>query len=104
MMNQPTVARNLLLARLPTQELDRLAGHLQTVPLEFKHVLYEARSAIDYIYFPTKGVLSAVTVMNDGRAVEVATVGNEGAAGVAAFLGIGTSANRVFVQVPGEGQ
>jgi CRP-like cAMP-binding protein len=104
MMNQPTVARNLLLARLPLTELDRFGDHLKTVPLDFKQVLYEARSAIDYIYFPTKGVLSAVAVMNDGKAVEVATIGNEGAAGVAALLGIGTSANRVFVQVPGEAQ
>jgi CRP-like cAMP-binding protein len=93
---------NRLLARLPREEYQRLRPHLKLVPLEFKHVLYEARSAIDNAYFPNRGVVSALTVMEDGRAIEVTTVGDEGMVGLPLLVGAKTTANRVIVQVSGE--
>ena len=54
---------------------------LKPVKLAFNQVLYEPRGPIDYAYFPTGAVLSALTVMQDGNAIEVATVGNEGLVG-----------------------
>jgi CRP-like cAMP-binding protein len=93
---------NRLLARLPPKEYQRLLPFLQLVPLELKHVLYEARSLIDYAYFPNRGVVSALTVMEDGRAIEVATIGDEGMVGLPLLVGAKTTANRVIVQVPGE--
>ena len=69
---------NRLLARLPPAEYQRLLPRLQLVPLALKHAIYEARSPIDYAYFPNWGVVSALTVMEDGRAIEVATIGDEG--------------------------
>ena len=65
---------------------------------ELEQVLYEARGPIDYAYFPTGAVLSALTVMRDGNAIEVATVGNEGLVGHYGFGGK-TSPHRVIVQV-----
>ena len=47
-------------------------------------ILYEARGPIEYAYFPTGAVLSALTVMQDGNAIEVATIGNEGLVGITA--------------------
>ena len=67
-----------------------------------KHVLFKARSPIDYAYFPNRGVVSALTVMEDGRAIEVATIGDEGMVGLPLLVGGKTTANRVIVQVPGE--
>ncbi len=96
---QPT---NRLLALLPPAEYRRLSGHLQTVSLPVKQVLYKARSPIDYVYFPVRGIVSAMTIMADGRAIEVATIGNEGMAGLTAFIGGESSANEVMVQVSGE--
>src|SRR5580693_10775133 len=93
---------NRLLARLPPQEYQRLLPRLQVVPLALKHVLFEARSPIDYAYFPNRGVVSALTVMEDGRAIEVATIGDEGMVGLPLFVGAKTTANRMIVQVPGE--
>jgi len=93
---------NRLLARLPPEEYQRLLPRLKLVPLELKHVLYEARSPIDYAYFPNRGVLAALTVMEDGRPIEVATVGDEGMVGLPLLVGAKTTANRVMVQVPGE--
>ena len=92
---------NRLLDRLPPEDYQRLLPHLKLVPLEFKHVLYEAQSSIDYAYFPNRGVVSALTVMKDGRAIEVATVGDEGMVGLPLLIGVKKTANRLIVQVPG---
>jgi len=40
--------------------------------------------------------------MADGSTVEVATIGNEGVVGLAAYLGDGSSPMETFVQIPGE--
>src|SRR3984885_2582924 len=93
---------NQLLARLPPAEYQRLLPRLQLVPLTLKNVLYQARSPIDFAYFPNRGVVSALTVMEDGRAIEVATIGDEGMVGLPLLVGAKTTANRVIVQVPGE--
>src|SRR5271157_145574 len=93
---------NRLLARLPPAEYQRLLPRLQLVPLALKHVVYEVRSSIDFAYFPNRGVVSALTVMEDGRAIEVATIGDEGMVGLPLLVGAKTTANRMIVQVPGE--
>jgi CRP-like cAMP-binding protein len=93
---------NRLMARLPPEEYQRLRPRLQLVPLALKQILYEARSSIDYAYFPNRGVVSALTVMEDGRAIEVATIGDEGMVGLPLLVGAKTTANRLIVQVPGE--
>lgn len=93
---------NRLLARLSPKEYQRLLPLLRLVPFEFKQVLNEPRSPITYVHFPNRGVVSAVTLMEDGTGIEVATVGNEGMVGLAAFLGDEESPNRQIVQVPGE--
>src|SRR5947209_6553574 len=99
----PAQPPNRLLARLPAAEYQRLSAHLRAVPLELKQVLYKAFSPIDYVYFPLRGVVSNLTVMEDGSAIEVATVGNEGVLGLTAFIGAETSPNEVMVQVEGDG-
>jgi CRP-like cAMP-binding protein len=99
----PALPDNQLLARLPQGEYQRLTPHLQAVSLAPKQLLYKARSPIDYVYFPTSGVVSAMTIMEDGAAIEVATIGNEGMTGLTAFIGGETSPNEVMVQVPGDG-
>jgi len=102
--NKPPAAPpgNQLLARLTPDEYQRLLPRLQLVPLELKHILYDARSPIDYAYFPTRGLVSAMIVMEDGRAIEVATIGDEGMVGLPLLVGVKTSTNRMMVQVSGE--
>src|SRR3954452_19354840 len=101
MPKTPTPAarpRNRFLARLPEAEYRRLLPLLEPVTLEADRMLYEARGPIDYAYFPSGSVLSALTVMRDGNAIEVATVGKEGLVGHYGFGGK-TSPHRVVVQV-----
>jgi CRP-like cAMP-binding protein len=93
---------NRLLDLLPASEFDRLQPLLRKVQLQVKQVLYEARGEIEQLYFPINCALSAVTVMQDGHAIEVATVGNEGVSGLAGLTVVTRSPHRVFVQIAGE--
>jgi CRP-like cAMP-binding protein len=93
---------NCLLALLPASEFERLAPFLRGVALTRKQLLYRANSQIDYVYFPISGLLSAAIVMKDGGSIEIATVGNEGMAGLPAFLGNDHSPHDVAVQIPGQ--
>lgn len=94
---------NRLLERLETEALDRLRPLLQPVQLDYGRVLYEAGSAVEFIYFPLSGVTSLVKTLEDGRAAEVGTVGNEGMVGVPVLFGEDTSPSTVHVEVPGDG-
>jgi len=93
---------NHLLNLLPADEFRLVQKLLRKVTVEAKQVLYEPRGQIDEVYFPINAVLSAVAVMEDGSAIEVATVGNEGVSGLPAFAIVATSPHRVFVQIAGE--
>lgn len=44
-------------------------------------VLIEAGEKLDHVYFPHSGMLSLLVVLDDGKAIEVATVGREGVIG-----------------------
>jgi CRP-like cAMP-binding protein len=64
-------------------------------------VLFESGDEVDQIFFPHTGMLSLLTVLRDGKAIEVATVGREGVVGAMAGLGLYKSSVRVVVQLPG---
>jgi CRP-like cAMP-binding protein len=93
--------RNRLLARLDSSDFARLSPHLQLVPLQYDQAIYNERGPMEYAYFPISGVISAVTTMDDGTAIEVATIGNEGMAGLPSLIETESSPNRLFVQVAG---
>lgn len=78
--------RNLLLAALPPTEFSRIARSLDTVPLRLKSLLHRAGDPIEHVYFPGGGFFSMVTVLKDGRMVEVATIGREGMVGITAVV------------------
>ena len=93
---------NRLLAALPVAEYERLLPHLEPCVLARGDVLHDHERPIEEVYFPTGALISLVSVMADGSAVEAATVGREGMAGMAAFHGVGVAAEQAFAQVPGE--
>jgi CRP-like cAMP-binding protein len=95
--------RNKLLAALPDDDLGRLMPSLTPVPFTFKKYFHKQGELIDRVIFPSSGVASVVNVMADGRMVETATVGNEGAMGSSVFLGGDIALADGFVQVPGDG-
>ena len=94
--------RNRLLAALPAEERARLLARLEPVYPRMKEIIYDANQPIEHVLFPNSGVFSVLTIMPDGAAIEVATVGNEGMIGLPVFLGAGSAPQRVFSQIPGE--
>jgi CRP-like cAMP-binding protein len=97
-----TWRRNWLLAAMPEGELTDLAAELELVDLQLRDPLYDMDQPIEHVYFPLDGVMSMVTLVDDGTVIEVATIGAEGMVGLPAFLGATTSPTRVFCQIPGQ--
>jgi CRP-like cAMP-binding protein len=95
------VLPNLLLAGLPAAIVSELLTNAEQVPLELKRILHEPEEPAAHVYFPLSGVISLLTVLDDGSAVEIATVGSEGMADFAAYLDLASPA-RWLVQVPGK--
>jgi CRP-like cAMP-binding protein len=93
--------QNHILDALPEPERDRLFPHLKFVALPLGKVLYESGDTLRHIYFPTDSIISLLYVLEDGGSAEIAVVGNEGAIGVALFMGGETTTNRAIVQSAG---
>lgn len=98
-----TAVRNWLLRALPANEYEILSPHLEGVTLDTGRVVADVNTPIEHVYFPETGVISSVSVMADGSAVETATIGPEAMAGIAVFHGVESTQEHIFVQVPGEG-
>lgn len=98
----PNQVGNKLLVALPNSEYERLFPKLQPVSLPFTQRLYEQNEPIEYLYFINRGVVSMLNIMEDGGAIEVATVGNEGFIGIPLLLGAERSPLEAFVQIPGD--
>jgi CRP-like cAMP-binding protein len=91
---------NRILTALPLAERQELFGLVRNVTLPVKTVLFEPGGSIEALYFPTDGVISLVTPLQDGAIVEVATIGNEGIVGVP-MVPLGGLAVRAISQVAG---
>lgn len=94
---------NQLLDRFSDQTCSLLTPHLRRVTLEHSQILYEEWQPVRTVYFPTTGVVSAMIITVDGRAIEVANIGKEGLVGVEAVFGLQPSIHKVIVQIAGEG-
>ena len=92
--------QNQILLRLPLAEQQRLSPSLEMVELTDTELIYAAGGPIEYAYFPTGAVLSALHIMSDGNAIEVATIGREGMTGHHGTIGK-VSPHRVVAQIPG---
>lgn len=77
---------NQLLSGLPVDLHETLAPFLKRVELTKEQFLYQAEDKLDYIYFPEQAVVSDFRTLEDGRMVEIAMTGKEGAIGLASLL------------------
>ncbi|HET9159697.1 MAG TPA: Crp/Fnr family transcriptional regulator [Caulobacteraceae bacterium] len=94
-------AKNRLLAALTSEDFSLLAPHLSMTDLERGRLLYDPGDPLTSVYFPTDGVVSMLTLMESGEAIENATIGREGALGLQAATGSRESLSRAIVQVTG---
>ncbi|MGY1802372.1 Crp/Fnr family transcriptional regulator [Blastococcus sp. SYSU D00922] len=93
--------RNLLLAGLPEQELQRLLADLEPVDLHLHDQVLARGEPIEHLHFPLDCVLSLMADLEGEGRVEVATIGFEGMAGLPVFLGAAAGPNDAVCQVPG---
>src|SRR6266699_1316491 len=94
MPTHPTPERhNRLLELLPNDERKRMEASTQRIPIKPHDMLHPPGQAMRHVYFPLWGVVSLMTPLEDGSAVETATIGNEGMVGIHAFLGGGALGN-----------
>jgi CRP-like cAMP-binding protein len=102
-MADATRTENRLLDMLPIDERVDLVSKMDRMPITPHDMLQPPGRPIRDVYFPITGVISLMTPLEDGTAIEMATVGNEGMVGVHAFLGGGVLGNgQAMSQVPGE--
>lgn len=93
--------QNRLLDLLDRETRKDISPHLEKVKLGLKDVVYTPNRPIKHVYFPLDGVISIVAPSESGPSIEVATIGNEGMAGLPLFLGAERSPGSCFSQVPG---
>src|SRR5919106_6748672 len=93
---------NRILRSLEPEVYERLLPHFELVRFPLGRVVHEPGQRLDQVYFPNQGVLSMLTVLENGDVVEIATIGNEGMADLSVFLGLEISSSRLLCQVPGD--
>ncbi len=93
--------QNHLLAALPAAEFERLAAHLELVPMLLGEMLYEPGEQLQHACFPTTSIVSLHYVSESGASAEAAGVGNEGVIGVSLFMGGNTMPSSAVVQTAG---
>jgi CRP-like cAMP-binding protein len=93
----PAIA-NMLLARLPDEEIERLIPHLERVDLARGQVLHDPFEPIEFIYFFESGLSSEVARDPSGKGIEVGCVGREGFSGMPLVLGVDKSPHQAFMQ------
>ena len=104
-VNQPPKlvipTQNLLLARLPQPEANKIISACKPVRIEANEALYEEGDEIEYVYFPIDCVVSSVGILEDGSSVEISMTGREGIVGISALVGGGYAMHWTRASVPG---
>lgn len=100
--DQDLLRGNVLLAGLPDHALDAVADVGEIYVAERRAMAYDVGEPIEHVLFPLGAVYSMLSVMEDGRSLEIATVGREGFVGVPVLLEGGfTSEHQTFAQIGG---
>jgi CRP-like cAMP-binding protein len=94
---------NQILLALPRDECAVIFSKLEFVSLPVRSLLHEPGVPIKYAFFMNDGLASILTVVANGKSVEVGLCGKEGFVGLLLAVGFSSSPTRVLVQVPGSG-
>ena len=97
----PVLHKNQLLGAFEPAALSRIMVHMQPVTLKLGTIVCEAGGALNHAYFPEGSVLSLLTTLENGSAIETANIGREGAFGLFAAMYSRVSFNQCLVQLEG---
>lgn len=93
--------RNRLLRTITASGYANFDARLERVDVGVRDVLATQGHSFTHAWFPETCVISLVNRMTDGSTVEVGTIGNEGFAGLPAYLEADASESDTFCQIPG---
>lgn len=74
---------------------------LEFVPLPLGWTMSESGDHVNYLHFPTTGIVSLIYDLENGSKSEVALVGNEGMVGISIFMGGDSMPSSTEVQSAG---
>jgi CRP-like cAMP-binding protein len=94
-----STATNRLVDALPEESRKRFLDSTESVHLDPRKVLFDIDTPISHVYFPTYGVVSIVSAITTGEAVETGTIGREGMTGIPLLLGARRVSTQAFCQV-----
>lgn len=101
-LGRTDLAGNQLLRLLPKHAQEAILPALERVELAHDQSLFEPGDNVSHAFFPTNSaVLALVLPMRDGRTVEAATIGREGALGGVVSFGLNPAFARASVQIAG---
>ncbi len=92
---------NRLIASLPVSGSALLAPYLTNIEFERGTVLQDTGRPVEHVYFLHSGLVSLLVDMLDGRSVEVALIGCEGAVGIGGRNGADGAPHNAVAQAPG---
>jgi CRP-like cAMP-binding protein len=92
---------NRLLGAMERANRERIEANLEPIELKLGDIVCDAGGLLKHAYFPQGAVLSLLTVLEDGSAIETANIGREGAFGLFAAMYSRVSFNRCLVQLEG---
>ena len=91
--------QNQILLALPRKEYEVVFPQLEFVRLKPRQVLHETGDQLKSAYFCDTGMVSILSVLSDGKCVEVGLVGKEGVVGLPLVAGFRSASNRAVVQI-----
>lgn len=83
----PDPKLNHVLASLPAKDYERLLPDLELVDMPLDWTMSESGDHVNYLHFPTSGIVSLIYSLEDGSSSETALVGCEGLVGISIFMG-----------------
>ena len=93
--------QNEILLALPPRERELLYPKLEFMRLNTHHVLHDPGDTLKSAYFCNGGLVSILSVLPDGKSVEVGLVGKEGFIGLPLVAGFRTAPTRAITQIAG---
>lgn len=95
--------QNSILIGIPAKEREAVLSKASSLHLQKHLILNESGARSEFAYFVTSGLVSFLTVMADGKSVEVGLTGKEGFVGLPIVFGFETNLTRIVMQVEGSG-
>ena len=95
--------KNDILVSLALKERELIFPHLTFLELTTHTVLHEPGEPIKFGYFLNNGLASVLTVLSEGKSVEVGLTGKEGFVGLPLIVGFSSSPTRTVIQIEASG-